>query len=120
MEKKVCMVCGQEYETNSILLDKRLRESMEKYTVTGLGACPKHQKLADDGYIALVGAKPSKADSLRAEDTERTGELAHIKKDAFYRIFKNVKLDPNKFPMVFVESDVMDVLKKLSEEVSVH
>jgi hypothetical protein len=120
MEQKVCIICGQPYDTNALLMDRRLKDSMERHTVTGYGACDEHQKLADDGYIALVGAKPSKADSLRAEDTERTGELAHIKKDAFYKIFQNVELNPDKFPMVFVESDVMDALKKMSEEVSVN
>jgi len=35
MEQKVCPVCGQAFDTGVILLDKRLRNSLERKTVTG-------------------------------------------------------------------------------------
>lgn len=46
-------VCGQ---TNAvgILLDRRLKDSLEPETVTDCSLCPEHAKLDQDGYIALV------------------------------------------------------------------
>ena len=46
LERHVCLVCGVAYDTGSILLDKRLRQSLERYTTTGWGLCAEHQKLA--------------------------------------------------------------------------
>jgi len=55
MERKKCGVCGKDYDSGSILLDRRLKESMERHTLTGWGMCEEHQKLKDAGYIAIVG-----------------------------------------------------------------
>jgi hypothetical protein len=54
MEQYVCLVCGVAFDTGAILLDKRLRASMKRYTATRLGLCTEHQKLADEGFVALV------------------------------------------------------------------
>ena len=54
LEQHVCLVCGKAFDTGTILLDKRLRASMEHHTKTGWGLCPEHQKLADDGFVALA------------------------------------------------------------------
>ncbi len=53
LERRVCLVCGTHFDTGSVLLDKRLRASMERYTTTGWGLCAEHQKLFDDGFVAL-------------------------------------------------------------------
>lgn len=115
MEQKICVVCGCKYDTNALLMDRRLKESMEQHTVTGYGACDEHQKLADDGYVALIGVNPSNLNSIRMEDANRTGELAHVRKEMFSSMFK-INLDPEKFPMVFVESEVIGRLKEMMAE----
>ena len=43
LEQHVCLVCGTAFDTGAILLDKRLRASMERHTATGWGLCPEHQ-----------------------------------------------------------------------------
>ena len=58
LERHVCLVCGTAFDTGSILLDKRLRASMERYTTTGWDLCAEHQKLSDDGFVALVECDP--------------------------------------------------------------
>ncbi|WP_430522156.1 hypothetical protein [Pseudomonas aeruginosa] len=40
LEQHVCLVCGTAFDTGAILLDKRLRASMERHTATGWGLCP--------------------------------------------------------------------------------
>ena len=54
LEQHVCLVCGVKYDTSSILLDKRLRASLEHHTTTGWGLCDEHQKPSNDGFVALV------------------------------------------------------------------
>ncbi|MDN4290562.1 hypothetical protein OA805_00670 [Citrobacter freundii] len=63
LEQHVCLVCGTAFDTGAILLDKRLRASMERHTATGWGLCPEHQKLSDDGFVALVECDPQRSGS---------------------------------------------------------
>lgn len=50
LERHLSLVCGVAYDTGNLLLDKRLRQSMGRYTTTGWGLCARHQKLSDDFY----------------------------------------------------------------------
>ncbi len=43
LEQHVCLVCGHAYDTGNLLLDKRLRASMQRHTTTGMGLCPDDQ-----------------------------------------------------------------------------
>ncbi|MDH1505978.1 ATPase [Aeromonas caviae] len=92
LEQHVCLVCGKAFDTGTILLDKRLRASMEHHTKTGWGLCPEHQKLADDGFVALVECDPQRSGSpggrLKPEQAYRTGRLAHLKHHVFAKVFK--------------------------------
>ena len=88
LEQHVCLVCGTAFDTGAILLDKRLRASMERHTATGWGLCPEHQKLSDDGFVALVECDPQRSGSqasgrMKPEQAYRTGRLAHLKREAF-------------------------------------
>ncbi|WP_296781558.1 ATPase [Variovorax sp.] len=85
IEQHICLVCGAAFETGSILLDRRLRASMEHHTKTGWGLCPEHQKLADDGFVALVECDPQRSGSqadgrMKPEQAYRTGRLAHLRR----------------------------------------
>ncbi|MBL5864351.1 translesion error-prone DNA polymerase V subunit UmuC [Serratia fonticola] len=61
MEQHVCLVCGVPFDTGSLLLDKRLRASLERHTVTDWGLCPEHQKRFSEGFIALVECDPERS-----------------------------------------------------------
>ena len=114
MEQHVCLVCGVAFDTGAILLDKRLRASMERHTTTGWGLCAEHQKLADDGFVALVECDPQRSGSpasnsnLKPEQAYRTGRLAHLKREVFAQVF-NVPVAVNQ-PCVFVEPGVIEHL----------
>lgn len=117
MERHLCLVCGAGYDTGAILLDRRLRASLERYTTTGWGVCPQHQRLFDDGFVALVECDPTKsgnlssADRLKPDQAFRTGRLLHLKRDAFDRVF-NVSIEPD-LPCVFVEPGVIEKLEAM-------
>lgn len=104
MEQHQCIVCGATFDTNALLLDKRMRKTFDRHTVTGLGLCPEHQKLYDDGYTALVACDPDKSTVGANQRVEpghayRTGEIAHIRRSVWADIFgkpapTNVKGQP--------------------------
>ena len=115
LEQHVCLVCGTTFDTGAILLDKRLRASMEHHTATGWGLCAEHQKLADEGFVALVECDPQHSGSpggrLKPEQAYRTGRLAHIKRHVFTQLF-NVPIEANQ-ACVFVEPGVIEQLQAM-------
>ena len=117
LEQHVCLVCGTAFDTGAILLDKRLRASMERHTATGWGLCPEHQKLSDDGFVALVECDPQRSGTpsgsglMKPDQAYRTGRLAHLKRDAFARVF-NVPVAAEQ-PCVFVELGVIEQLQAM-------
>ena len=118
LEQHVCLVCGAAFDTGAILLDKRLRASMERHTATGWGLCPEHQKLSDDGFVALVECDPQRSGSpagggrVKPEQAYRTGRLAHLKREAFAQVF-NVPIAADQ-PCVFVEPGVIEQLQTMT------
>ena len=117
LEQHVCLVCGKAFDTGTILLDKRLRASMEHHTKTGWGLCPEHQKLSDDGFVALVECDPQRSGSptgaarMKLDQAYRTGRLAHVRRTMFAQVF-NVSID-DKQACVFVEPGVIDQLQSM-------
>lgn len=116
LEQRLCLVCGTPFGTGNLLLDKRLRASMKRHTTTGWGLCPEHQKLADDGFVALIECDPQRSGSpaggrMEPEQVYRTGRLAHIKRHVFARVF-NVQIE-DKQACVFVEPGVIDQLQAM-------
>ena len=117
LEQHACLVCGTAYDTGSILLDKRLRASLQRHTTTGWGLCAEHQKLSDDGFVALVECDPQRSgkvsggDRLKPEQAYRTGQLAHLKRDLFATVF-NVLIAADQ-ACVFVEPGVIEQLQTM-------
>jgi hypothetical protein len=118
LEQHVCLVCGKAFDTGTILLDKRLRASIEHHTKTGWGRCPEHQKLSDDGFVALVECDPQLSDSpagaarMKPDLAYRTGRLAHLRCTVFTQMF-NVPIE-DKQACVFVEPGVIDQLQSMA------
>lgn len=116
LEQKVCPVCGITHSHNcAVLLDKRLRNSMERHTITGYGLCEEHDRLNQEGYIMLVAAKnPADKATMQVGKAERTGEIAAIKREVFMQLF-NVPAAQAQLPMVYVEPEVIEHLRQLME-----
>lgn len=60
LEQHVGLVSGLAFNTGNVLLDKRLRASVERHMTTGWGLRAQHQKLADDGFVALLECDPQR------------------------------------------------------------
>jgi len=116
MEQCICLVCGAVYDTGAILLDRRLRASMKRHTVTGWGLCEEHQRLFDEGYVALIECDPQKssvyANRLKPDEAHRTGRVAHLKRNVFASVF-NVAIKQHQ-SCVFVEPGVIEKLEAAS------
>jgi hypothetical protein len=70
LERHLCLVCGAEYDTGAILLDRRLRASLDRHTTTGWGLCPEHRRLCDEGFVALVECDPARSAVSRPRPTD--------------------------------------------------
>lgn len=121
LEQHRCEVCGVDYDTGSLLLDKRLEKRFDMRTTTDMGLCPDDQKKADEGYIALVEIVESKSTmqeggrSARAGSVYRTGALAHVRASAWPVVF-DMELPRDKtgkpLVMVFVQEGVIKILQE--------
>lgn len=115
LERRVCLVCATTYDTGALLLDKRLRASMERHTTTGWGLCPEHRCLHDEGFVALVECDPQKSGhpsagaTIKPEDAYRTGLIAHVRREAFEHVFNTTVA--RDVPCVFVELGVINRLQ---------
>ena len=110
MAEHVCDICGKRHTHNAeILIHKNLRAIPQDKRVTGWGLCEEHDRLFNEGYIALVGAHaPKGATTLKAGDAHRTGDIVHLKRAAFEETFDSAI--PDDLPMVFVEPEVVKVV----------
>jgi hypothetical protein len=117
LEQRHCLVCGTPFDTGSILLDRRLRASMERHTTTGWGLCPEHERLQSQGFVALVECDPQRSGApsgdgqMKPEQAYRTGRLAHLKREVFGRMF-DVAIAAGQ-PVVFVEPGVIEQLQAM-------
>ena len=115
MEQAVCPVCGCTFDTGSILLDRRLKNSMERHTTTHMEMCPEHNKLFNEGYIALIEttSQPGANGLLKQENALRTGQLCHVSRRMWDHVFD---VEAPEGGIVFVEPGVIDKLKGMVDE----
>ena len=81
----VCPVCGLEHDP-VVLLHRFLKNALTQHEFAGWVMCPEHQKLYDEGYIALIEVI-GKPDGLAT--AERTGRVAHVRASAWPKIFNS-------------------------------
>ena len=112
LEAKLCKVCGRQYETGALLLDRYLRKSLNHMNLTGVGGfCTRCQKLRDDGYIAIVSVNNGpEGDVLKQEDADRTGDVAHIRAEAWDKIFDKPAPPEG---VAFCDQDVIKMLQSI-------
>ena len=107
----VCPVCLAEHD-EVILLDMRLRDSLEQRQATGWGMCPDCAGKKAEGYIALIGVtnKPKELN-----EAVRTGDVVRIKATAWPDIFNSPVPDKG---IAFVHPEVIEYLKGIFNESS--
>jgi len=115
MEQHKCAVCCKDYDTGSILLDKRLKQSLESSTVVGWGLCKEHQQLANDGYIALIACDEARSErdakgGITLAGAWRLGDYAHVRRTAARRLF-NIPFTDDQ-ALMFCDAEVIAMLKE--------
>ena len=119
IEKKQCPICGTLHNVG-ILLDRRLRDSMEQFTVTGYDLCPEHKELHEKGFIALVVPAISPAEDVThlKVETARSGKYLHIKREVLKNILVNVPAEHIELPMLFIEEDAFNWFKQQTNQIT--
>ena len=114
MGYEFCPVCGQRH-TETVLLDRGLKESLERENCTGFSLCEEHRKLFEQGYIALIELDkiPTNSDPTGLEIDNRTGRYVHIKKEIWSHLFSS---DCPKTSIAFIGKEVMDFLEEQSNQ----
>ena len=113
MGHSVCPICGAKH-SEVVLLNMRLKSTFTNESVPiELKLCPEHQKMKEDGYIALIEVT-NKPTSF--QDADRTGQIAHVRASAWDSIFFDAPIPPG--GVCFVEVGVIEKLKKLTEQPS--
>jgi hypothetical protein len=114
METKACVICGLEYSTGAILLDRRLQNTFDENTCTGWGICEEHKLATErDGMIGLIEIDASKSDKdesgnkVSIDGAHRTGRVALMKRDQLQDMCA-IKL-PNT-PFLFLDIDAFEKL----------
>lgn len=105
LEQHVCPVCLKTFDTGNLLLDDKLRDVFEKYTVTGYGLCEEHKKVVEDGYVILVEVRER---PKKGQDPYRTGNTAYLKRHVAKDIFPDMDVQD----VAFVEIGVLDKLRE--------
>ena len=116
MEQACCPVCGQLHDTGAILLDRRLRDSMEQHTVTHYALCPEHLKLHEDGYIAFIGMANNyhpQDGKVDVNNAPRTGEIIYMRRELAKQMIPNIPDDHLAQPLVFITQESIDQIKEM-------
>lgn len=108
MAYHVCPVCLEEHDP-LVLLDRRLRKTLTDKEFAGWALCPAHEKLRQDGYVALVEVTNQKAPQKLA-DAERTGRVAHVRVSAWPKLFNMPLPDGG---LAFVDPAALDQIRQL-------
>lgn len=116
MEQACCPVCGKLHDTGTILLDRRLRDSMEQHTVTHYALCPEHKELHESGYIAFIGVDNNyhpQDNKGHVSDAPRTGEFIHMRRELAKQMIPNIPDDHLAQPFVFTHQESIDQIKEI-------
>lgn len=101
-----CPVCLEATE-EAVLLDKRLKGSLEKDNFMGWEVCTVHEQQFNEGYIALI---ESTSNNPSQYDKGRTGNFAMIRKEVFDQIFSI----PTNSKVVFIDPEAFKQLQQIA------
>lgn len=115
LQQNICLVTGKTFNVG-ILLDRRLKDSLEEENITGWGFSPEVQEKLDEGYVALVGVDYEKSTitdgKLLPENAYRTGQVAYVKKLVLNNILPDFKVDT----VGFVPESIFAQLEELQKQ----
>jgi hypothetical protein len=87
LDTKICIFCGKQFEVG-IILDKRLKNTLKKNTITGIELCPECTK---EDYTLLIEIDEDKSSmengNVLPENAYKTGRAVYVNNEAFPKIF---------------------------------
>ena len=104
MGHKLCPVCGTKHD-EVVLLDRRLRKSLDRDVCMGFELCPEHAKMSGE-YLSIVEAVGNPLDGGTL-----TGRSAHLRWHIAGRVF-DVEMS-RLHPFVFCEPGVIERLQAM-------
>lgn len=111
MGYQVCPVCYKKHD-ETVLLDRRLRNTLERDNFTGFSLCDEHRAMTGE-YLAIVEAEaPTNRKSIQMSDAKPTGRYAHIRRSRVKDVF-NVDI-PDDLDLIYVEVGVIDKLQGMA------
>jgi hypothetical protein len=109
----LCPVCTVKHN-ETVLLNKRLKDTLARENFTGWSMCAEHQKLKDEGYVALVVATNAE-EGPTLSNALRTGALMHIRESAWPNI-TSAPVPPQ--GMAFITPETFEKIKAMSGDES--
>ncbi len=109
-----CPIClFTDEEKSSILLDRRLKDSLEKdNSVISDTPCKKCKELLDSNMVAMVVIKnDGPGEKVTQSQADRDGEILWIKREVFSNIFDDTAKIGDA-PMVFIDTQARDSIKE--------
>lgn len=89
MEQAVCPVCHKVHNHGGILMNMKLKSIPEEKALTHIALCEEHQKLFDEGYVAIVETDYAKSETtwedgaakIKPSGAYLLGRCIHIRKE---------------------------------------
>ena len=118
MEQQVCIVCCETLDTGAILLDRRLRDSLEPHTTTGFGMCDQCAAKKAEDYVAIIAVDPAQSEyllngNISSEGAYRTGKVVHMRSPAFRQILGQ---EPPEGMVIFAPDDLVNQLIEMTQQ----
>jgi len=109
----VCPVTGNKH-SESVLLDKNLKESLERENFMGYAYCPEVAEKIAEGYVCLIEIKNQPSgpglEKVSLRDADRTGVYCFIKSELARDMF-GIKGDVEEIQ--FVSPEVVEFLSNI-------
>lgn len=114
-EHHVCPICTTKHSTGTILLNREMRDTMERDTVTGWGLCGECNGHRQNDMVALVGAVPERSTlrsngNINPDDAYRTGDVLWMRTELFNDIFDVPAPDGG---MCFVDPETVQLCRQV-------
>jgi len=114
MAHHYCPLCLIKHDP-LVLLDRRLKETLTNDEFAGFKLCDEHQKLKDDGFIALLCIDEDMSPRpISIATAHRTGSYMHLKADAYKQII-DTDLPENDFNLAFCSEEMVGILQGIVE-----
>ena len=115
IEQKMCPVMGKPWDAG-ILLNKRLRNTLERNNLTGWEVCPEVKDKLDKGYLALVEIDYDRSTilengNINPDGAFRLGGVCYLRRKVAEDMFGRKDLPA----FVWTDSEMLEKLKVMME-----